>query len=383
MPRPLRSEIYSPSEVSILHCVQRCVRRAFLSGVDDYSGKDYSYRKEWIRQRIEKLASVFGIDVLTYAIMSNHLHVVLRNRPDVVETWSDKQIALRWLQIFPGKRIDEHLGDPTTNDVDSLARDEKRLKIVRERLSDISWFMRALSEPIARIANQDDECTGSFWEGRFKAQRITDEATLLACCMYVDLNPIRAAMAESPEKSKFTGAYDRIAANSGRKIDSSAATMMTISNGDAATMLKTMTPEELKQVRSHARKRKGPRVLRDAWLAPLTLDPLSIDAMPHKEGLRASNKGFLEMTQQEYVDLLIWTGKQKNGEKRGVIPRDYVPTLSRLGVAPEKWCKLVWGFHTIFGRSRCAGSPAHMMEMAKEQGLSYQPGQKRARECYA
>ncbi|MFY8199933.1 MAG: hypothetical protein ACOVLE_04630, partial [Pirellula staleyi] len=85
MPRPLRSEIYSPSEVSILHVCQRCVRRAYLSGVDDFSGKDYSYRKEWIRQRIEKLASVFAVDVLTYSILSNHLHVVLRNRPDVAE----------------------------------------------------------------------------------------------------------------------------------------------------------------------------------------------------------------------------------------------------------------------------------------------------------
>ncbi|MFN9603229.1 MAG: hypothetical protein ACK6A7_07250, partial [Planctomycetota bacterium] len=76
-----------------------------MSGLDEVTGKDFSYRKEWIRQRIEKLASVFGVDVLSYAIMSNHLHVVLRNRPDVVETWSDRQVALRWLQIFPGKRI--------------------------------------------------------------------------------------------------------------------------------------------------------------------------------------------------------------------------------------------------------------------------------------
>ena len=90
MPRPKRSEIFTPNEVSILHVVQRCVRRAYLSGLDEVTGKDFSYRKEWIRQRIEKLVSVFGVDVLAYAVMSNHLHVVLRNRPDVVETWSDR-----------------------------------------------------------------------------------------------------------------------------------------------------------------------------------------------------------------------------------------------------------------------------------------------------
>ncbi len=78
----------------------------YLAGLDDETGKDFTYRREWIRQRLEKLASVFAIDVLTYAILSNHLHVVIRNRPDVVKTWSDKEVALRWLQIFPGKRIE-------------------------------------------------------------------------------------------------------------------------------------------------------------------------------------------------------------------------------------------------------------------------------------
>jgi REP element-mobilizing transposase RayT len=99
MPRSLRSDVYRPQEIAILHCVQRCVRRAYLSGIDNVSGKDYSFRKEWIRQRIEKLASVFGTDVLSYAILSNHMHLVLRSRPDVVATWSDRQVALRWLQM--------------------------------------------------------------------------------------------------------------------------------------------------------------------------------------------------------------------------------------------------------------------------------------------
>jgi hypothetical protein len=117
MPRALRSEVFDPNEVCIVHCVQRCVRRAYLAGDDPFSGKNFEYRREWIRSRLEKLASVFGIDCLSYAILSNHLHVVIRSRPDVVATWSDKQVALRWLQIFPGKRIDEQLGDPTTADV--------------------------------------------------------------------------------------------------------------------------------------------------------------------------------------------------------------------------------------------------------------------------
>ncbi len=383
MPRPLRSEIYNPLEVSILHVCQRCVRRAYLAGVDDASGKDYSYRKEWIRQRIEKLASVFSVDILSYAILSNHLHIVLRNRPDVVKTWSDKQVALRWLQIFPGKRIDEQLGDPTTSDVDALAKDAERLALVRKRLSDISWFMRALSEPIARIANRDDKCTGAFWEGRFRAQRIIDEAALLACCMYVDLNPIRAAMAESLEKSEFTSVYDRIAAQSGKKIDSSAAQMKTIPKEEAAKMLRDLSPDELNETRRQAKKRKGAKVPRDAWLAPLTLDRKSHGPIASKDGLRASDKGFLDMSFDEYRRLLEWTGRQKRSDKKGSIPEDYAPVLERVGIDAGMWCDLVWNFKKYFGKSRGAGSPDRMREMAVSGGKMFQPGQKMARKCFA
>ncbi|MEM8672206.1 MAG: hypothetical protein AAGG48_32120, partial [Planctomycetota bacterium] len=215
MTRPQRAEQFDANEVCVVHVVQRCVRRAFLAGVDRASGKDFSFRKEWIRRRMEALASVFAVDVLSYAILSNHLHQILRNRPDVVAQWSNEEVAIRWLRVFPGRRLEEHLAEPTENDVKTLSRDKERIAEIRRRLSDISWFMRALSEPIARMANKQDECTGRFWEGRFKCQRIVDEAGLLACAMYVDLNPVRAAIAESPEEAEHTSAYDRSKARRG------------------------------------------------------------------------------------------------------------------------------------------------------------------------
>jgi REP element-mobilizing transposase RayT len=346
------------------------------------TGKDFSYRKEWIRQRIEKLASVFGVDVLTYAILSNHLHVVVRNRPDVVATWSDREVALRWLQIFPGKRIDEQLGDPTTNDVDTLVHDMRRIETLRQRLSDISWFMKALSEPIARMANLQDNCTGAFWQGRFRAQRIIDEAALLACCMYVDLNPIRAAMADSLEKSKHTSAYDRIEALKGKEIESSAAAMQTISQEEAAEILKTSTPEQLRERRKAAAKRKGRKIPRDGWLAPMTLNPRAHGPLAHKQGLRASDKGFLSITLEEYLKLLDWTGRQGRPDKRGTIPAEQQSILQRLGIEDGMWCDLVWSFKKYFGRSRGAGSPDRMREMAAKGEISFHPGQKRARACF-
>jgi hypothetical protein len=88
--------------------------------------------------------------------------VILRNRPDVVAAWSDEEVAIRWLRVFPGRRLEEHLAEPTEYDVKTLVNQPERLALVRQRLSDISWFMRALSESFARMANRQDECTGRF-----------------------------------------------------------------------------------------------------------------------------------------------------------------------------------------------------------------------------
>ncbi|MEQ9409219.1 MAG: hypothetical protein RIK87_15900, partial [Fuerstiella sp.] len=91
MPRLARGEYLNPDEIQVVHASQRCVRRAFLCGTDQFSGQSYEHRREWIRQRLELLASAFGIDCLTYTVMSNHIHLVLRSRPDVVATWSDEE----------------------------------------------------------------------------------------------------------------------------------------------------------------------------------------------------------------------------------------------------------------------------------------------------
>jgi hypothetical protein len=388
MPRPPRSEQFVPDEVCIVHAVQRCVRRAVLAGKDPVSGKDFEFRREWIRRRLELLSAVFGIDVLTYAILSTHLHVVLRNRPDVVATWSDEEVALRWLQVFPGRRLDEHLGEPTEGDVQALVKDTKRLQQVRLRLSDISWFMRSLCEQIARWANRQDECTGHFWEGRFKAQRITDEAGLLACAMYVDLNPIRAALAHTPETSRHTSAYDRIRALKGEQVDSAAAEAVPLTREEAARQIKG-TPASQRKARALARLRGRlrRRMARDAWLAPLPLGKAyRADAQASKTGVRASDRGFLSMSVKDYLQLLDWTGRQgrkhPEGEKpSGTIPNHLAPILSRLGIDGSMWCDLVWNFKRYFGRT--VGSPSSLQADASRRGRSWSWGQRAAADCFA
>ena len=213
MPAYARREIVDNTEVGIYHCVSRCVRRAFLCGEDALTGRNFDHRKDWIRNRLEELAGAFAIDVLGFAVMSNHLHVMVRIRPDLSCQLSDEQVARRWLRIFRKRRdAAEAPNEPDVRELAMLLADPEAVALRRGRLADLSWFMRALCEPIARRANREDGVTGRFWEGRFKSQAVLDESAALACSIYVDLNPIRAGIAYTPESSEYTAAYERIVA---------------------------------------------------------------------------------------------------------------------------------------------------------------------------
>jgi hypothetical protein len=182
VPACARRDIVDTHHVGVYHCIARCVRRAFLCGTDSYSGRDYSHRRAWILDRLRALAGLFGIEVCGYAIMSNHLHLVLRTRPDSVEQWSDGEVALRWRKLFPQR--DDVTGEPAEPDDHDLAMlmaDADRLAMLRGRLSSLSWFMRCLCEWVARAANREDGSAGRFWAGRFKSQPLLDEAALSAC----------------------------------------------------------------------------------------------------------------------------------------------------------------------------------------------------------
>jgi hypothetical protein len=167
MPRTRRRFLFDPAEVGLYHCINRCVRRSFLCGTDQVSGKCYEHRKQWIQDRLQFLAGQFGLDVIGFAVMSNHIHVVLRNRPDVVAGWSNDEVARRWWNVFPQRRDKAgNAKEPTEFELLVITADPVRFAEIRQRLSSVSWFMRCLAEPIARSANREDLCTGRFWEGR-------------------------------------------------------------------------------------------------------------------------------------------------------------------------------------------------------------------------
>lgn len=261
------------------------------------------------------------MDVLSFAIMSNHLHVVARTRPDLVKTWSDEEVALRWWNLFPQRRRkDRSPEEPTEFELNRIRYDASGLKEKRKCLSNVSWFMKCLAEPIARLGNKEEKVTGHFWEGRFKAQPLLDETAIAACMVYVDLNPIRAGIAKTPEASDFTSVKERVAdRQSASSLSSADAQDVRIEHGQKA-----------------------------GWLAPVSLEPPRKKVREKTSSRRASNKGCLAMSLDQYLQLLDWTGRQLRTDKRGSIPKELDPMLERLQCSSESWLDLVKNFRKRF-----------------------------------
>lgn len=187
------------------HVGARCVRRAWLCGRDPVSGRDFSHRRRWIEERLLALADLFTVKVYSYAVMSNHYHISLHYCPKEKHELDDGEVARRWLTLYPPKDA-EHLDAQ----VAALADDEERIAVLRDRLGDLSWYMRCLNEPVARRANREDGCTGRFWDGRFASKGLPDERALRACMAYQDLNPIRAGMANRVDAPEHTSLQRRL-----------------------------------------------------------------------------------------------------------------------------------------------------------------------------
>ena len=353
--------VYDETESSY-HIVTRCVRRAFICGYDSLTGNNYDYRKGWIKTRLEVLSNSFGVDVCGYAVMSNHLHLVIRTRPDVWQKWSDLEVAARWWQLFPRRRDENgNAEEPTDSELGLITKDKKRLKLLRHRLGEVSWFMRCLNEYIARKANKEDECTGRFWEGRFKCQALLDEAAELACMAYVDLNPIRAKLADTPEESEFTSVKARIDSAQAR----AKVSKLNKIRRDSKKTGRELNSRQLKMITQEQKKCKL-----DHWLNPIGI----------QRGVK-NRKGILCLTQDEYLSLLDWTGRCIKAGKRGVIPSNLKPILERLSIDVNNWVDTVISFGKVF--YRVAGSLNKLMERATQVGQNFFRGMSASKRCFS
>ena len=207
-----RSDLIDSENGGYYHLISRCVRRAFLCGIDKETGQCFDHRKDWIENRIIQLAAIFSIEVYSYAVMDNHYHLVVYSDPLGPGQWSDLDVAERWLKLYPGKLNNPGFEKQRAMRLQAIADNPELLAEYRERLGSLSWLMRSINEPIAKRSNQEDFVKGHFWESRFTSQALLDEAAALTCMAYVDLNPIRAGLATELEASEHTSIQKRLIA---------------------------------------------------------------------------------------------------------------------------------------------------------------------------
>ncbi len=337
-----RKQIVEKDQVRSYHCMTRCVRRAFLCGFDCQSGKNFEHRRGWIRSRMVFLSRIFVLDVIGYSVQSNHIHIILRTRPDIAGNLSPQEIACRWLRLFPPPLFKGKADwTPSHEIIEPLTRDAERIECLRQRLNDLSWFMRCLDERIARMANQEDQCKGRFWEGRFKCKLLIDEAALLTCLAYVDLNPIRAGEAKTPEESWFTSACERIQA------------FRKAAQGQPHS---PENPDMPPGITSAIQQETGGE---PDWLCPLTD--------------RFSRKGvFQKLDEKEYFDILDAVGREKSSTGKGSIPLELAPILERLSINVTCWTQSLDNYDSLF--RRILGRASHIMAHAKASGLNWFQG---------
>lgn len=198
-----RKHTVVPGQSGFFHCISRCVRRAWLCGTDPVSGNNYDHRREWMLERMRLLTTCFAIDVYAYALMSNHYHIVFYVDPQRVDAWSDREVIEKWKTLWNWRKPGSEPVIPKNVPAETIQK-------WRQRLGDVSWVMRLLNEPMARIANAEDDVNGHFWESRFKCNPLLDDQGLTTCMVYADLNPIKAGVAQTPEQSDYTSIQARI-----------------------------------------------------------------------------------------------------------------------------------------------------------------------------
>ena len=290
------------------HCINRCVRRAFLCGEDKLTGQSYEHRRAWIADKIKELSETFAIDVAAYAVMNNHYHIVLRVDLESVEQWNSLEVINRWNELFKLPVIISRFLEGECSTKAELLKVEEIIEKWRSRLCDISWFMRILNEHIAREANKEDNVTGRFWEGRFKSQALLDEQALITCMAYVDLNPVRAGITDTPETSDYTSIQERIqCALTNRKN-----TLLIFQDKAKKSIEYKAIPFEL----------------------------------------------------NEYIALVDWSGRAILLNKRGSIPIDTPPILMRLGINEDDWINHIRYFERQF--PTVVGNIEQLKQLAKE-----------------
>ena len=266
--------------------------------------------------------------------MSNHYHLVVRINEKQVEQWSAREIVERWTQLYSGPDYARRFlqGEPLSTLEQTLL--DQHISVWSARLSNLSWFMRCLNEWLARLANQEDGCTGRVWEGRFKSQALLDDGALLTAMAYVDLNPVRAGLSTTLMESDFTSVQQRLfqIARSTRSFESKPT-------------------------------------------------PATPALLPFAGALRQDSEPVIPFNLQDYLELVDTSGRVVRTGKRGALPEQAPKLLTALGIEPAEWFKTVTQLQARF--ELFVGAPQRLRQIAEQRGWRWVRGLAAGRRLYA
>ena len=318
MTRPRNTQVCI-EDTPYYHVVSRCVRRTYLCGVDRSTGRSFEHRRGWIEDRIRLLSSIFSVDICAYAVMSNHYHIVLKLSPDEAHGWSAEEVLTRWTSLFKGAAQVRKFLDNKNVSPAELKTVSDCVDVYRKRLANLGWFMKCLNETVARQANKEDDCTGHFWESRYKSQALLTEEALLSAMCYVDLNPVRAGMASTPEASDYTSIQERV------------------------------------EPKFNAEK----AVAEQTELGAIQEFELPIKSLqPFVGAITNSAQNGLPFTFADYLELVDFAGRAVLENKRGAIGNHQPPILQRLQISPDNWLANTTQFEADYYTHFAKGPPS-------------------------
>jgi len=265
-------------------------------------------------------------------VMSNHYHLVLHiNQPRAL-AWSDDEVIERWTRLFRAPLLIDRMrkGERLLKAEQKLVTE--RVQEWRSRLTDLGWFMRCLNESLARQANEEDNCTGRFWEGRYKSQ------ALLTCMSYVDLNPVRAGINPAPETSDYTSIQARIQ------------TCQTPAPTPERDQTQSQTPQTTVKL----------------------MDFIGDEHKDQPEGIAFSFS--------DYLELVDWTGRAIRDDKTGAISDNLPPILTRLGIEQQGWLDMINHYDQRFFRA--VGAMDKLKQFANRLGQCWMKGQSVGKSVY-
>lgn len=301
-----RSQVIDLRVTSYYHVTHSCARRSFLCGVDPATGENKDHRRDQLEKRLRYLASVFAIDIVEHGIEHNHYHFNAHINSKQASQWTDWEVVNQWLGAYKASahpKVRKWHQDP--ENVTKTDQIQATIDYWRSELTSLSRFMAKLNQPIAAMANAEDDMTGcSFWERRCDIQPLFDTADIAATMTYDALNSVRAGIAATPEQSKHTGFRERI-----QQALTSTADLM-------AGMPEFTESDRLARYN-------------------IELKPL----MPLLDGDNVDEDWGLALSWEAYQELVYWSGRARHPEKRGYIAEQAeVPeVLNELGINREQW----------------------------------------------